>query len=271
MRHATSRWLRWPSFALAMLGAAAPVHEGVAAGFAVLITPPRFELRAQPGEVLRQVIEITNAADATARLGVQTAEWDFNEDGSVGFSNPLAADSCRPWTALEARELELGPSGRRRFRFEVAVPADAVSRECRFAIMFEGEPETMGALALPVAGRIGVIVYVAVGSARANLELRDALVVDLEGQRLPALSVVNTGDAHTRLGGFVSGRDSAGRSLVFTPQSVPVLPGQARTIVLRPQVPEGEPSPEISFPIRLTGRLDWSGQRLDVDAVFAGE
>jgi hypothetical protein len=271
MRQALIRRLRWPYAALALLGVAIPLQPLAAEGFAVLITPPRFELRAQPGEVLRQVLEITNAADSPARLAVQTAEWRFGDDGSVVFANPLAEGSCRPWSALEARELELGPNGRRRFRFEVAVPADAVSGECRFAIMFEGEPETVGPLALPVAGRIGIIVYVAVGSARAQLELQEVSVVEFEGQRLPALTVTNTGTAHTRMGGFVSGRDDAGRSLVFAPQSSPVLPGATRTILLHPESPEGESTPEISFPIRLTGRLDWSGQTLDVDEVFVGE
>jgi fimbrial chaperone protein len=271
MRHALIRWLRSPGVALALLAVTFSAQPASAAGFAVLITPPRFELRAQPGEVLRQVLEVTNAADATARLAVQTAEWRFSEDGSVVFTNPLAEDSCRPWVALEAREVELGPNGRRRLRFEVAVPADTESRECRFAIMFEGEPEAVGALALPVAGRIGIIVYVAVGSARPQLELVDGRVVEFEGQRLPALTVSNTGNAHTRLGGFVSGRDAAGQSLVFTPQSSPVLPGDTRTIVLHPQSPEDAAPLEISFPVRLTGRLDWSGQRLDIDQLFTAE
>jgi hypothetical protein len=43
----------------------------------VLITPPRFELRAQPGEVLRQVLEITNAVRIAGEIGIQTAEWAF--------------------------------------------------------------------------------------------------------------------------------------------------------------------------------------------------
>jgi fimbrial chaperone protein len=262
---------RWTPMALMVLVLAAPIETASAAGFAVLITPPRFELRAQPGEVLRQVIEVTNAADSPARLSVATSEWQLNEDGSVVFTNPLAEDSCRPWSALETRELELGPNGRRRFRFEVAVPADAVERECRFAIMFEGDPEPMGPLELPVAGRIAVIIYLAIGSARAQLELREVSVREFEGQRVPALTVTNSGNAHTRLAGFVSGRDERGRSLVMVPESAPVLPGQTRTILLHPQLPEGEAAVDISFPVRLSGRLDWSGQRLELDQVFSEE
>lgn len=271
MRHAFLRSLRRACAALAVAVAILATPLAQAAGFSVLITPPRFELRAQPGEVLRQVLEITNTAASPARLTIQTAEWQFGDDGSVVFSNPLDAESCRPWTALEARELELGPNGRRRYRFEVAVPPDAAERECRFAILFEGEPEAVGRLALPVTGRLGIIVYVAVGAARAQLELRESSVVEVDGVRLPALTVTNAGSAHTRLEGFVSGRDGAGRELVFMPQNLPVLPGQARTILLYPQSPEGELPPEITFPVRLQGRLDWSGQRLDIDTVFAGE
>jgi fimbrial chaperone protein len=265
-----ARTLRWLA-SLGLVVAIIPWQPVTAAGFSVLITPPRFELRAQPGEVLREVLEITNVAGSPARLSVQTAEWRFGSDGSVAFANPLAENSCRPWTALEARELELGPNGRRRFRFEVAVPQDAAVGECRFAILFEGEPEAVGPLALPVTGRLGIIVYVAVGDVRPRVELQSAAVVEVEGRRLPALVVTNSGDAHARLSGFLGGRDGDGRELVFVPQSSPVLPGQTRTLALYPQSPQGEPLPEVKLPIRLTGRLDASGLRMDVDEVFGGE
>lgn len=271
MMRAFPGWLRSTGLLLfsATIGLWAPA--AIAAGFSVLITPPRFELRAQPGNVSRQVLEITNTASSSAKLSIQTAEWAFAEDGSVLFSNPLADDSCRPWTALEARSLELGPSAKRRFRFEVAVPPDAVAQECRFAILFEGEPELIGQMALPVSGRLAIIVYVAVGDAQAQLELRAATSVDHDGMQLPALIVSNTGSATTRLDGFLGGRDGAGREIVFMPQNAPVLPGQTRTLVLYPQSPEGQAPPAVELPIRLSGRLDWSGRRLDVDEVFGGE
>jgi fimbrial chaperone protein len=265
-----ARHITWAAL-LALAAALVPVRQLEAAGFAVLITPPRFELRAQPGEVLRQVLEVTNAGEAPRGLSVQTAEWGFAEDGAVEFSNPLAEGSCRPWSALEAREIELAPGGRRRYRFEVAVPPDAPDQECRFAILFEGDPEPVGGMALPVAGRLAIIVYVAVGGARADLALVDQSIINAADRALPALTVTNTGNATTRLEGFVSGRDATGRELVFAPQNSPVLPGQTRTLALYPQDPEGDPPPEVSFPIRLAGRLEWSGRRMDLDALFGGE
>jgi fimbrial chaperone protein len=210
-------------------------------------------------------------SESPAKLASRPPSGRLAEDGAVVFTNPLADDSCRPWTALEARTLELGPMARRRFRFEVAVPEDAAAQECRFAIMFEGEPEPSARWPCRWPGGSASSFTSQSGMRRPQLELRAATAVDHEAEILPALTVENTGSAHTRLEGFVSGRDGAGREIVFMPQSAPVLPGQTRTLALYPQSPEGEAPPEISFPIRLTGRLDWSGQRLDIDEVFAGE
>jgi fimbrial chaperone protein len=263
-----ARFLAAILFATASL---APVQGTFGSGFSALITPPRFALQSRPGQVLRQVIEITNVSSLPARIGVQTAEWQFAEDGAVLFENALAPGSCRPWVALETRELELGPNGRRRFRFEIAVPADAAAGECRLAIMFEGEPELVGDLGLPVSGRIGVMVYVTVGDAAPELRIISSGITVRDGVRLPALRVVNEGIAHTRLEGFARGRDAAGREIVFVPENAPILPGQTRTLVLHPQAQAGSAPPQPTFPMRITGRLEWSGTRLDIDQEFLGE
>src|SRR5690606_14552724 len=104
------------------------------------------------------------------RFGVRTADWDLDEQGEVAFDYALAADSCRPWVGLEAREIRLDPNGRKRFRFEVAVPPGTPARQCRFAIMIEGEPQKTGA-GVAVAGRIGVIVYLDIAGAAAALRI----------------------------------------------------------------------------------------------------
>ena len=248
--------------ALCLLLAAGTADAG---GFSVLVSPPRFELRAEPGKTLRQVVEINNVSTAPSPLSVQTAEWRYGSDGSLLFDNALAEGSCRPWVAIEARELTLGSRARKRFRFEVAVPPDAPIRECRFALLFEGAPEAVGNLAVPVSGRIAVIVYVAVGGIAPRLDLERIGISTTEGRRLPSVTVTNRGTGTTRLEGFVSGRDAQGRELVLVPQNFPVLPGQTRTIVLVPDVPGGEAAPVIAYPVKLSGRLEWAGESLKID------
>src|SRR3546814_5169384 len=75
--------------------------------------------------------EITNVSAGAAHFTVQTADWTFEPDATVEFSDALAPGSCRPWVGLEAAEINLAPNAKRRYRFEVRVPTDAPAGECR--------------------------------------------------------------------------------------------------------------------------------------------
>ncbi|HLS83629.1 MAG TPA: hypothetical protein VK016_03100 [Arenimonas sp.] len=238
-----------------------------AQGFSAYVLPPRFEDAAKAGTVYRNVVEIQNMSPEAVRFGVRTADWDLDEQGEVAFDYALAADSCRPWVGLEAREIRLDPNGRKRFRFEVAVPEGTPARQCRFAIMIEGEPEKTDN-GMAVAGRIGVIVYLDIGGASARLQVVRAKVATVRGQGIPVLTVVNDGNAHGRLEGFLDSRDASGRRWTLAPSNDPILPGRQREIALFPVgEAEGSEVPPIAFPIRLEGKLDWRGQRVPVDMV----
>ncbi|MGO1073488.1 hypothetical protein [Lysobacter sp. CA199] len=251
---------------LLALCALAPTFA-TAQGFSALVSPPRFEDRAGPGTVYRNVVEITNVSGAAARYSLKTADWHLDAQGSAVFDTALAPGSCRPWVGLEAAQIQVPANGKRRYRFEVAVPADAPVGECRFAILLEGDPEMLGgALALPVSGRIGIIVYLGIGDAAARLRLIGTTVGDVEGRKLPLLQVRNDGNAHTRLEGLIDGTDGNGRKLSFIPGSLPLMPGETRTIALNPQADDdASAAPTIVYPLQLKGALDWDKQRLPID------
>jgi fimbrial chaperone protein len=241
-----------------------------AQGFSALVTPPRFEDAVKPGTTYRNVIEITNVSDRPARYRLQTADWTLDENASAVFSAELAPGSCRPWVGIEAPEITVAPKARRRYRFEVVVPADAPSGECRFAIMIEGEPSTVsGPLAVPVSGRIGVIVYVGVGDAAPRLDVVASRAHEVDGRVVPVLRVRNGGNAHGRLDGLVDGRDAGGRRYAFAPSNQPILPGETRDIVLTPQSDSTDAAaPTLAFPVTIRGELDTGAQRLAVDSTI---
>lgn len=253
---------------LALLLAALAATSTAQAQFSAQIIPPRFEDGVQPGQVYREVVEVSNIAPTAARMTVSTADWTLSPDGGVQFQKSLAEGSCRPWTALEATELQVPGNGKRRFRFEVRVPADAPSQQCRFAILFEGDPTAVPGMVVPVAGRIGIIVYLDVGDARANLRVVGKGVVESDGRLVPMLKVENTGNAHGRLDGFLEGTDPKGERWTLAPAGHPILPGMTRDIPLYPLVNDDEPV-ELVFPMQVRGRLEWRGTRLDVDATVA--
>jgi hypothetical protein len=262
---------RWTGLALPLLAVlAAPP---AAAEFAVAISPPRFELEAKAGQVLRQTMEITNAAAQAISFKLKTADWSYAQDGSVSFTDELSPGSCRPWVAIERRELTASPGRPYRFRFEITPPAGTPPTECRFAIMVEGPEERTdaGGVVVPFNARMAVVVYVAVGGAQPQLGLAGTLVQMVDGRPTPMVRIRNTGLAHGRLGGFLTGADADGVALEFTPANSPILPGETRAVPLQPSRPGDPESPATPrFPVTAKGRLEWgNNQSQDVDLRFS--
>jgi len=251
---------------LAALGAA----QARAQGFAALVSPPRFELTSKPGATVRQVIEISNRASTAGRYHIHTSDFVLGADYGVAFHDELVPGSCRPWVAIERPTVTLPGGGTIRYRFEVQVPADAEPGECRFAIMIEGDEPSLaraGQMQLPVTGRIGVIVYVTIGDAQPQIEMFGPEVVTLNGRQVPALRVHNSGTAHTRMSGFLTGKDATGRTYDFTPSDFPILPGEIREVFLTPSTTEN-PNPILTFPVSVQGTLEWANQSAQLDERF---
>jgi hypothetical protein len=255
---------------LTLAGLALITAPAAGQGFSALVSPPRLELSAKAGTLVRDVIEITNTSRSPTRYIVKTADWSFGSDASVSFYDALQPGSCRPWVSIERKEISLAANARIRYRFEVAVPADATAGECRFAIMIEGDEPAVageGAFQIPVRGRIGVIVYVRFGDAEPRLEVVKSEVATVDGKRVPAVWVRNTGNAHGRVGGFLSGVDARGRELDFSPAGFPILPGETRLITLAAQSDRNE-TVEVAFPVTVRGNLEWSRARIAFDQRF---
>jgi hypothetical protein len=251
------------------MGACLPA-AAQAQGFAAMVSPPRFELSGRPGQTQRQVVEIANADLLSATYRLRTTDWTLDANGVVRLSDPLIEGSCRPWVAIERREITVPTGGRYRYRFEVTPPPDATG-ECRFALVIQGGAETVKAaqnVDIPVSGQIAVIVYVTLDGAEPQLELVRTAVAEREGKRVPVLYVRNSGRAHGRLEGFLEGTDASGRRLDFTPSGLPILPGETREIPLN-VAGIGETSPEIAYPVTIRGNLEWGGKSTPLDARFA--
>jgi hypothetical protein len=272
------RWnLRGPIVAvIAAIGFALVTPAG--AQFAAAVSPPRFELSTEPGQVTRQVMEITHAVAGSGTYRVYTADWSMDASGALSFYDTLQPGSCRPWVAIERKEVSVAQGARVRFRFEVTPPADTTPQECRFALMIESKPQdvkTSESSSFPMNGRIGVIVYVSVGGAKAVLEPGALTAAMFDGSLTPVLSVRNSGNATGRLGGILTGKDATGATIEFTPETVPVLPGQTRAIALQPF--ESRPraaasaaagSPRWKWPLNLRGALEYGptgSGRIEID------
>ena len=254
--------MRTTSCAAILVASLIPIIAG-AQGFAALVSPPRFELTGKPGEKIRQVMEITNAGATPARYTLRTADWSLADDGAVKFDDALATGSCRPWVAIESKLVTVGAGGKYRYRFEITPPADAPAGECRFAIMIEGDEQTVqspNGPAFPIAGRLGVIVYVSLGDAAPKLEVTGSKVANVNDVPVPVIIVKNNGNAHGRITGFLSGTDASGKKVEFTPSTLPILVGESRSISLVPYGDKDEVV-KVAYPITIKGKLEWGGNQ----------
>jgi hypothetical protein len=251
---------------------AAPV--ALAQGFSALISPPRIETGIKPDQTTRQVLEITQVGPSTGRFRIYTSDWVLNASGGVDFSDELKPGSCRPWVALERREMTVPGNGKARFRFEITPPADAPATQCRFAIMFEGldaaTASSGNGISFPVSGRIGVIVYATMAGTKPELKIVGQYISN-DAARLPTLEISNSGTAHGRVQGLLSGVDAKDVKLEFTPSTLPVLPGETRKIALLANIEGGAAVTQINYPVTIKGALEWDGQRVPFEHTFKAE
>ena len=248
------------------------VAEARAEEFAAIASPPRFEIAGKPGVVVREVLEIANAGSTPAKYTIKTADWAFDANSGVVFSDDLQAGSCRPWVAIERRDISVPVRGKYRYRFEVAPPADAPRGECRFALLIAGDEQnvkTPNSITFPVTGRLGVIVYVTIGDAQPDLEVVGTAVVKIAGEPVPVIRVRNNGDAHGRLAGFLSGVDASGRKIEFAPSTLPILPKETRALALVVNQEGDAPLPRIVYPITISGKLEWGDRVTPFEQRFA--
>ena len=251
--------------------------------FALSVSPPRFELSAEPGQTVRAVIELSNASSAATELNFSTTEWDLKPDGGVTTSTALRENSCRPWVAIERLHTTLQTKAQLRYRFEVTPPAGTLPTECRFAIVVAGTDKRVSPskdMSFPVAAQIAVIVYVKVGDVKPQIRIVKADVATVNGVPTPVLMVENSGTAHGRLTAFLSGTDAKGKKREFAASTLPILPGETRMIALNvdnggdaialgPQsAPDSKKPDTIAYPLTISGTINDTVNSFKFDGVF---
>jgi hypothetical protein len=131
--------------------------------------------------------------------------------------------------------------------------------------MIEGDEQTVqspNGPSFPIAGRLGVIVYVSMGDAAPKLEVTSTKVAPVNDVPMPILMVKNTGNAHGRITGFLSGTDASGKKIEFTPSSLPILVGETRSISLVPYSGDNkDEAVKIDYPITVKGKLEWGDRQ----------
>lgn len=255
----------------------------LAAPFEVAVSPSRFELSSEKGKRLGQSLTIYNVGNQDSEVSLRTLDWTYSEAGQVSYFDELQPNSCRPWVALERRKVKIPARSDVRFRFQIDVPKDAPSGECKFMLAIEGVDSAYEALikksgmsmSLPVSGRIAVAVYVAVDGAKPKLEMQKVGLQTVNGKQVPAVVMANTGEAHGRLNGALEATDANGKSFELVVDGSPIMAGQTRVLPFTAKmdapasvVKKQSAQPKPVLPYKAKGLLEWDGGGFSVDTEF---
>ncbi len=248
----------------------------LAAGFSAGISPPKFELKTNPGKIVKEVITILNTAGIAANYSIRTADWRLNEQQGVDFiEDKLVENSCRPWVRLEQKSIQVRSGAQKKYRFEIHTAKDAKPGLCKFAILIEPDEKlTVGIgkdqnIKFPVVGRYAVIVYLNIGDVKADIEYLGMGKKQANNLLLPTLKFYNKGVTYGRAFGSVVATDAKGKRYDLLVSSFPVLPGRTEEVLLAPNRSD-TPKEKIKFnyPLKLKGKIEIGGKTFKINETF---
>jgi hypothetical protein len=245
-----------------------------AQNFSAAVSPPRFELKTQAGKTVKQTFTLFNMGFEGSQYHVSTNDWKYNH-GQLSFHKELLPGSCREWVKLERHKISVPAGKERKFRFEVHVPPNTPTQECRFAIMVEGtesaKNQVGSSINLPVNGRLALIVYLAINGAKPQLAISQLKTVGYRGMTLPALQVVNKGNAHGRLQGTLAAKSADGKSLDFSVSTSPIMVGDQEQLLLMPsQFGKALDKQNWQYPLQLDGKIYWEEGAFEIKKKVSG-
>lgn len=203
-------------------------------GRSITIIPPRFELFANPGEQISEIIRIRNDSGSPMTYSVLVEDFtSAGEEGQVvleeGESDALF--SLAKWIQAESTDIVLQPGEERSFNFLVNIPKNAEPGGHYASILFQaGGGEVQGGAS--VVQRIGSLILLRVsGNVTENGSI-ESFSAPTHSQSTPlnlSLRLKNNGNTHIRPKGTIIITDIFGKKVDEIPlNGQNVLPGVIR-------------------------------------------
>jgi len=129
---------------------------------AVTLSPTRFELQGNPGDVLEYEISIINESQKTEIYYVSYSNFEAQgESGDPAFTP--GTDGLSTWIKMNDTTVGVGPQEEKKVPFKINIPKDATPGG-HFAVVFFGnQPPSLDGRAVGVGSQAGVLMLLSVG------------------------------------------------------------------------------------------------------------
>lgn len=199
------------------------------------VIPPRFELLANPGDIVSEKIRIKNDSDFPVNYQVVVEDFaSSGEEGAVVLEEESSDQSfsLAKWISPELNELILQPQEERVFTYSINVARTAEPGGHYASILFTSNPTQNIPGAANVASRVGSLILLRVSGnvdEKAVIETFEAPAYSQKGPIPFTLRVKNNGNVHVQPKGTIIITNLFGKKVDEVPlKSANVLPGSVR-------------------------------------------
>lgn len=200
------------------------------------LSPPTFELSANPGDTLENTIQVENRTDRPIEVLVDRRNFTaLGEEGAVGLTDEETSFSLASWITISPERGEIPAKGRRVFTFETKVPLNAEPGGHFGSIIFKTGGVKPGQTGAAVSQELGALVLLRVaGKVKEKATLESFSTTKALWEYGPVefeTRVKNEGNVHLKPIGTITISDFFGRkieTLEIEPRNV--LPGAIRKI-----------------------------------------
>lgn len=200
------------------------------------ISPPNFELSANPGDKSTNTIKIQNLSDTTVLYKVKTVNFEaYGIEGQVSLTEEDSTYSIRSWIEYETQQFVIEPKQFYLLNFNINIPANAEAGSHFGAIVISngGSDTIVNQSGATVVQEIGALILIRIPGDMNEDGKIESFKSLKEVYSEPLISfesiVENTGDVHFKLSPVINIYDIFGNKVqTFDVESKNVLPSSKR-------------------------------------------
>ncbi len=227
------------------------------AGLAIEVTPAKFEIPLEPGQVTNIPLTVHNAGIEQTHVQASMVDFGVSPSGDYQFSSVGSHRySLLKYAAIRPREFDMAQGTTQQVQLTISMPADQkLSGEYSGIVFFQTRPQRKPGMSVAVSARVASKIYEIIpGTVKV-----EGAITKMSSQKAPRgqlyrVTFTNTGNAHVYVRGMVM--VSKGGSVVETvkmPDAMLVERGGLRLIEVT-----GKALPPGSY--QATATIDYGGK-----------
>ena len=206
----------------------------------ISISPPSYELSANPGDQITNTIRVDNPVDQALNITVSPRNFTaLGEEGQVNLTEEDSTYSLAKWITISPASAIVGARQSQEFTYTIKVPANAEPGGRFGSLVFKTDAKPIqGQSGVAVGQEVGSLLFLKIaGAVQEKVSIADFKPVNAVNEYKPVafdVRVKNGGNVHLRPSGTITITNIFGKKVATIPiDSRNVLPDAVRKMDAR--------------------------------------